>query len=283
MKIKINGKPLDYTLTNEKTLIEIISGLEQWLSNSGHRMSELAVDGQDVNSSMVEEIFKKDIKTVNLIEVRTNSIAELTTACIINLKRDIDEYEKLNFDEKAKFFDNWKESGQARYISEEMPELYSYFVDTFSTGKISIETLQALTEEVQREVTEPVKELEKLESILNEICEKLINLPLNIQTGKDLLAATTIELFSTITEKIIRIFYQLNIQGYLSQMEKAKEIAHDFINFKNILTELLEAYEKHDTIIIGDLAEYEAAPKLKEIYFAILDICRQTAQTQGEK
>jgi hypothetical protein len=283
MKININGKPLDYTLTNEKTLIEIIAGLEQWLSNSGHRMSELSVDGQDVNTSMVEEIFKKDIKTVKLIEVRTNSIAELTTACIINLKRDIDEYEKLNFDEKVKFFENWKESGQAQYISEEMPDLYSYFVDTFSCGKVSIETLRAITEEIQREVTEPVKELEKLEPILNEICEKLINLPLNIQTGKDLLAATTIELFSTITEKIIRIFYQLNIQGYLLQMEKAKKIAHDFIDFKNILTDLLEAYEKHDTIIIGDLAEYEAAPKLKELYFAILNICRETAQTQGGK
>jgi hypothetical protein len=283
MKININGKPLDYTLTNEKTLIEIIAGLEQWLSNSGHRMSELSVDGQDVNSSMVEEIFKKDIKTLKLIEVRTNSIAELTTACIINLKRDIDEYEKLNFDEKAKFFENWKESGQVQYISEEMPDFYSYFVDAFSTGKISIETLRAITDEIQREVTEPVKELEKLEPILNEICEKLINLPLNIQTGKDLLAATTIELFSTITEKIIRIFYQLNIQGYLLQMEEAKKIAHDFIDFKNILTELLEAYEKHDTIIIGDLAEYEAAPKLKELYFAILKICRETAQTQGGK
>jgi hypothetical protein len=283
MIIKINGKPLDYTLSNEKTLIEIIAGLEQWLSNSGHRMSELSVDGQDVNAAMVEEIFKKNIKTVKCIEVRTNSIAELTTACITNLKRDIDEYEKLDFDKKAKFFDNWKESSQAQFISEEMHELYLYFTDTFSGGKISIQTLRAITDEIQREVTEPAKELEKLEPILNEICEKLINLPLNIQTGKDLLAATTIEIFSSLTEKIIRIFSQLNNQGYLLQMDKAKKIAQDFSDYKNILMQLLEAYEKHDTIIIGDLAEYEAAPKLKELYFAILDNCRETAQTQGEK
>jgi len=283
MIIKINGKPLDYTLTNEKTLIEIVAGIEQWLSNSGHRMSEMSVDGQEVNASMVEEIFKKDIKTVKCIEIRTNSISELTTACILNLKRDIDEYEKLNFDEKAKFFDNWKESGEAQYISEEMPELYSYFTDMFSKGNIPVHTLRSIVEEIQREVAEPVKELEKLEPILNEICEKLINLPLNIQTGKDLLAATTIEIFSSLTEKIIRIFYQLNIQGYLLQMEKAKIIAQDFSDFKNILTELLEAYEKHDTIIIGDLAEYEASPKLKKLYFAILDICREKAQTQGKK
>jgi len=278
MTIKINDQPLDYTLSNEKTLIEIVAGLEQWLSNSGHRMSEMSVDGQNVNASMVEEIFKRDIKTIKCIEVRTNSISELTTACIMNLNRDIDDYEKLNFDEKANFFANWKESSQAQYISEEMPELYSYFTDTFSGGNISVPVLRSITEEIQREVTEPVKELEKLEPILNEICDKLIELPLNIQTGKELLAAKTIEIFSSITEKIIRIFYQLNIQGYLLQMEKAKKIALDFSNFKNILTELLEAYEKHDTIIIGDLAEYEASPKLKELYFAILDNCRETAQ-----
>jgi len=283
MIIKINGKPLDYTLSNETTLIEIVAGLEQWLSNSGHRMSELSVDGQDVNASMVEEIFKKDIKTIKNIEVRTNSIAELTTACIINLKRDIDEYEKLNFDEKAKFFDNWKESSHAQFISEEMHELYLYFTDAFSIEKISTLTLRVITDEIQREVTEPVKELEKLEPILNEICEKLIDLPLNIQTGKDMLAATTIEIFSTLVEKIIRIFSQLNNQGYLLQMEKAKKIAQDFSGYKNILMQLLEAYEKHDTIIIGDLAEYEASPKLKELYFAILDNCRRTAQTQGGK
>jgi len=283
MIIKINDKPLDYTLGNEKTLIEIVAGIEQWLSNSGHRMTEMLVDDQDVNSSMVEEIFKKDIKTVKCIEVRTNTIAELTAACIINLKRDIDEYEKLNFDEKAKFLNEWKKSGQAQYISEEMPELYSYFSDSFSAGNISIPTLRAITEEIQREVTAPLKEMEKVEPILNEICDKLVELPLNIQTGKDLLAAKTIEIFSSLTEKIIRIFYQLNIQGYLLQMEKAKEIAREFSDFKNILTELLEAYEKHDTIIIGDLAEYEASPKLKKLYFAILDSCRETAQTQGEK
>jgi hypothetical protein len=243
----------------------------------------MSVDGQEVNASMVEEIFKRDINAIKCIEVRTNSIAELTAACILNLKRDIEEYEELDFSEKAEFIDDWKESGEAQYISEEMPELYAYFTDAFSDGKISTLTLRAILEEIQREVAEPVKELEKLEPILNEICEKLVNLPLNIQTGKDLLAATTIELFSSLTEKIIRIFYQLNIQGYLLQMEKAKKIAQDFSDFKNILTQLLEAYEKHDTIIIGDIAEYEASPKLKKLYFAILDNCRVTAQTQGEK
>jgi ribosome-associated toxin RatA of RatAB toxin-antitoxin module len=283
MVIKINDKPLDFTLSDEKTLGEILTGIEQWLSNSGHRLTEISVDGQAVGASIMDEIFKKDIKSVEHLDIRTSAIAELSAASLISLLKDIDEYENLSFDEKENFFDNWKENAQARFIMAEMPELYLYFENTFSNGDIAIPTLRTITEEVQREVNDPVNELANIEPVLNEICDKLIDIPLNIQTGKDLLAAQTIQLFSSVSEKIIRIFCQLNAQGYLLQAEKAKKIATDFSNFKNILTELLEAYEKHDTIIIGDLAEYEASPKLKELYFAVLENCRKTAEIQGEK
>jgi len=280
MIIRINGQTLDYTLTNEKTLLEIVAGIEQWLSNSGHRLSELQIDGQVISVSMMEETLKREISTVKSIDIRTNAIAELTAACLMSIQQDINTYENLNFDEKAKFLETWKTSPQAVFISGEMPDFYSNLEITFSNNGITVEAMRMITEEVQREVTDPVKELENIEPILTEICNKLVELPLNIQTGKDLLAAKTIELFSSITEKIIRIFYQLNIQGYLQQVEKAKKTAVEFNDFKNVLTELLEAFEKHDTIIIGDIAEYEASPKLKELYFAILDNCRETAQDE---
>jgi hypothetical protein len=283
MIIKINDKPLDFALTDEKTLGEILTALEQWLSSSGHRLSEIFIDGQEVGASMIEEVFKKDINAVKDLDIRTNAIAELTAGSLLNLLRDINEYESLNFDEKAHFFENWKESAQAQFISEEMPDLHLYFVNAFSKGEITVSALRAITEEIQREVNDPVSEFTNIEPILIEICDKLIDLPLNIQTGKDMLANQTIQLFSSVSEKIIRIFYQLNLQGYLTRTEKVKVIAEDFTNFKNILTELLEAYEKHDTIIIGDLAEYEASPKLKELYYAILENCRETAEIQGDK
>ena len=283
MIIKINDKPLDFSLDNEKTLAEVFTSLEQWLSNSGHRLSEIFVDGQAVTAGMVEEVFKKEVKSIKELNVNTNAIAELAASSLQSLIKDIDEYESLKFDEKPKFFDNWKNSAQALFIMQEMPDLYSYFKNTFSNGDVSVLTLRSVTEEIQREINEPVKELTKIEPILNEICEKLINLPLDIQTGKDLSAAQTIQLFAALTEKIIRLFYQLSTQGYIVQIEEAKKIAEGFSNFKNILTELLESYEKHDIIIVGDVAEYEAAPKLKELYLSILNNCREGAKTQGEE
>jgi hypothetical protein len=283
MIIKINDKTLDFSLDNEKTLGEVFTSLEQWLSNSGHRLSEFSIDGQAVSAGMVEEVFKKEVKSIKELNISTNAVAELAAASLQTLLRDIDEYENLKFDEKAKFFDNWKNSAEALFIMQEMPDLYSYFKNTFLNGEIPVQTLRSVTEEIQREVNEPVKELVKIEPILNEICDKLINLPLDIQTGKDLTAAQTIQLFAAITEKIIRLFYQISTQGYIIQIEEAKKIAEGFSNFKNILTELLESYEKHDIIIIGDIAEYEAAPKLKELYLNILSNCREEAKTQGDK
>jgi len=283
MIIKINGKTLDFSLDNEKTLGEVFTSLEQWLANSGHRLSEISIDGQAVSARMVEEVFKKEVKSIKELNISTNAVAELAAASLQTLLKDIDEYENLKFDEKAKFFDNWKNSAQALFIMQEMPDLYSYFKNTFLSGEIPLQTLRSVTEEIQREVNEPVKELVKIEPILNEICGKLINLPLDIQTGKDLTAAQTIQLFAAITEKIIRLFYQLSTQGYIVQIEEAKKIADGFGDFKNILTELLESYEKHDIIIVGDVAEYEAAPKLKELYLNILSNCREEAKTQGDK
>jgi len=232
---------------------------------------------------MVEEVFKKEVKSIKELNISTNAVAELAAASLQTLQKDIDEYENLKFDEKAKFFENWKNTAQAQFILDEMPDLFSYFKNTFLNGEIPVQTLRSVTEEIQREVNEPVKEIVKIEPILNEICDKLINLPLDIQTGKDLSAAQTIQLFTAITEKIIRLFYQLSTQGYIVQIEEAKKIAQGFSDFKNILTELLDSYEKHDIIIIGDVAEYEAAPKLKEIYLSILNNCREEAETQGEK
>jgi len=283
MIIKINDKPLDFSLDNEKTLGEIFTSLEQWLSNSGHRLSEIHVDGQAVKVSMVEGLFQKDVKTIKNLDIYTNSTAELTAASLITLHLDINKYDNLNFEEKTKFLENWKESPQAKFIQNEMPDIYSYFENTFSNGDISVPVLRSITEEIQREVNDPLNELINIEPVLNEICGKLIDLPLYIQTGKDLLAAKTIEIFSAITEKIIRLFSQLSTQGFLLQIEEAKKIAQGFGDFKNILIQLLESYEKNDTIILGDLAEYEASPRLKELYYNILSNCRNTAKTQGDK
>ena len=39
--------------------------------------------------------------------------------------------------------------------------------------------------------------------------------------------------------------------------------------FNSALKELLQAYEQNDSVLIGDLAEYELAPRLRSLYAAL--------------
>jgi hypothetical protein len=97
------------------------------------------------------------------------------------------------------------------------------------------------------------------------------DLPLDIQTGKDARAAETVQIFSTVTEKLLRIFALLKLEGFITDTLVIDAMPFDaFIdNFNAALKEMLAAYEIKDAVLAGDLAEYELAPRLRSFYAAI--------------
>jgi hypothetical protein len=272
MKIRINGNAADITLENEKTVGEIIASFDLWLANSGHRLSGISIDGQNADASKLDEFFFRDINTVNVIDFYTSSLSQLAAENMAVLYNDAQRFEEMNFEEKKPFLNDWKNSPQAAFTNEQMPDIYGLFINSFSGGEINSETLISITKERMREINDPVSEISSLQQIVEETCSRLNDLALDIQTGKDLHAAQTIQVFTSISEKILRIFRQMDIQGYLSQKENAgKPVNKIIIEFGNLIKELLEAYERHDTVLVGDIAEYEASVKLNELYTAILN------------
>lgn len=266
MEILINGQKADITLENEKTIGEIMSAFEQWLRDSGHRLSGLVIDGETVTSSSLEDSFLKEIKDIKTLDILTNSIAELGALSLLNLISDIEEFDNLTFNEKTNFYDSWKESPEAQFIKDQIPDIFNLFCGTFTNTGYNTQTLLSITEERLREVNDPANELEKTGSIVSQTCTLLIDLPLDIQTGKDAKAAETIQIFTGVSEKIIRLFNQLSIQGLIKEKDTVYALLNDF---NNSVRELLQAYETKDTVLIGDLAEYEMAPRLQELYNCI--------------
>jgi len=266
MEIKINGSTADIKIDNEKTVAQVMAGIEQWLSGSGHRLSGLAIDGKAADLSSLENIFAKEIDTINTLDISTMPITELGVISLVNLLGDIDEFDALSFDERNEFFTNWKERPQTLFIFEQMPDLFSFFENTFLNGAFSAQTLRSITEERMREIKTPVDEFSSLRPLIEETCARLTDLPLDIQTGKDARAAQTIQIFSGITEKIFRVYRQLEIQGYIPQSAAKENLSQQINDFNRAVKELLQAYEKNDTVLIGDIAEYEIAPRLAKIY-----------------
>ena len=277
MIIKINGQVADIVLDLEKTVGEVLAALEQWLVNSGHRLSGLAIDGESVSASALEMAFSRDVETINNLDIFTSSLSELSAQSLVQIYRDIDEYESLDFDEKQSFFQSWNESPQAKHINEQFPDIFTVCNRAFS-GEINFGILRSVVEERLRELGNPAGELPILEQLVSEVCNRLEELPLDIQTGKDMRAAETIQIFSTVAEKVFRIFDIFNRQGFSTDTIKVGEAAiPDYINeFSSVIKEMLAAYEQQDTVLVGDLAEYELAPRLRGLTTAL-------SQAVGEK
>jgi len=250
----------------KKTIAQVMAGIEQWLSGSGHRLSGLSVDGQAADLSSLDNIFAREIDKVKTLEILTTPITELGIMSLANLLEDINEFDALSFDGRSGFFAKWKESPQAVFALEQMPDLFSFFENTFVNGAFSTQSLRSITEEWLREIQTPADEFKNLRPIIEETCARLIDLPLDIQTGKDARAAQTVQFFSGITEKIFRVYRQMDIQGYITKDDAKESLAGQINDFNKVVKEFLLAFEKNDTVLIGDLAEYEIAPRLQNIY-----------------
>jgi hypothetical protein len=267
MEIRINGRNADITPENEKTIGELMASFENWLAASGHRLSGLSIDGKKAESSALEEIFSLKIDSVKTLDIFTTSLADLYAVSLLNLLEDIKEFEGLKQEEKNNYFDSWKQRAQALFISEQMNDLFNFVVNLFMYGTLGSETVYSITEERLREVKEPYNEFSKIKPLLDETCSLLLDLPLDIQTGKDARASQTIQIFSGISEKILRILRQFDVQGFIpNDPANENQIVKMIEDFGNVVKELLDAYERNDTVLVGDLAEYEAAPKLKELF-----------------
>jgi len=270
MDIRINGQKADIIIDKEETIAEVMAAIETWISGSGHRLSGLSVDGKKIDSMALEEAFTKEIKSINTLDIYTNSIAELTVQSLLRLLDDLFEYQALDFEKRAAFGENWKKSAQAGFISQQAQDLFLLYADTFSGQGVNCDVLRSITEERLREVNTPAAEFIAILSLINENCSRLIDLSLDIQTGKDARSAQTIQIFSCLAEKIFRLYRQLDVQGYLPKADGSESPYEQLIvDFSAAVKELFDAYERQDSVLVGDLAEYEIAPRMKELYNAI--------------
>jgi len=276
MKIKINGADADIKPENEKTVGEILGALDAWLTGSGHRLSGLNIDGKAVNAREMELSFSKSIDTIDTLDICTSSLSQLVAESLAASLRDIEDFKEAGFDEKAAFSGKWKTSPQGSLLAEQYPELFEWTVKAFSGEGCSPQVLAALYEERLRELRDPAGEMSRTAPLVDDICQRLTEFSLDIQTGKDSRAAETVNVFSGVAEKFFRIYNTLKIEGYpVAKITIDNMPINDYIiEFSKALKEMLDAYERRDTVLIGDMAEYEMAPRLRSLHAAVWGVIK---------
>jgi len=280
MKIRINGADADIQPEDEKTVGEVLAALEPWLDGTGHRLSGLGIDGKAVGADSVEVCFGMEIDAIDTLDIYTSSVAALYAECLFHVTEAVNEYEAAGFEEKGLVAARWRGSFAAGMLAEQSPDLADWVTKTFSGEGSGAGPLRTVIEERLRELQNPADELEKSGTLVAEICARLEELPLDVQTGKDARAAETIGVFSGVTEKVFRVFAVLKNGGFpVRDIMVADVSVSDYIaEFHSTLQDLLNAYEQHDTVLVGDIAEYEMAPRLRGLYTAVLDAVKGNRQ-----
>jgi hypothetical protein len=262
--IKINGKIADITLEAEKTLGELLSGLDSWLEGSGQYLSGIEVDGELYGASFIEKAFGLSLDGISQLDIKTSSWIELMLEALFGVKNDLEffgEKPSGNSPEALSGFQKsaeWQEGHTALFLKNNAADIYHLMLQILD-GKVPPEKVLPFVTERIRELQDPASEINASLPAISEISKRLEDLPLDVQTGKDARAAETIALFSGVTEKLFRLLHILrrggvvveNISGFLGE-------------FGSAVKELHSAYTNKDTVLVGDLAEYELAPRLLE-------------------
>jgi hypothetical protein len=272
MDIFINEQPAGITLESEKTLGEVLAGIEAWLGGSENRISGLRVDGSVITGEFLAEAFEKDLNSIERLDITISALPQLALEALYTSQEALRAYENSAFEARYRIQDGWEASAAARFLSEQIPDMYALLQQAFSGEALLAEMHTRLDERI-RELVDPRTEFHEAGALISGIAVRLEELPLDIQTGKDRRAAETVRLFSHTAEKLFRLLKLLQAQGLALETLSIDTLPfYEFIGaFSAALKELLAAYGAQDVVLVGDVAEYELAPRLVKLYTAIKD------------
>ncbi len=106
------------------------------------------------------------------------------------------------------------------------------------------------------------------------LSEKLDELPADFQSGRDkvanLVIATLAEVVDRFCQSIKRTaFFPQKFEAFQSTQIDGKTIADFFQDFTPIFSDFEQAISSGDTVLLGDLAEYEIRPRIESIADAV--------------
>lgn len=274
----MNGRPMNLTLECEQTMGEVLQGIETWLEKNGSSMSAIALNGQALTAQEVEKACTLELINIDRLDIHASTWTELLYQALTLTSQLLYSLEETT-DARvyAQLIADWEKGPIASHLVARDPDLYQRVMQAFASKRLG-PARESLAER-EREIDNPREELAATVCCLEPTACRLEAVPLELQTGKDAAAAESLRDFTFLAEKILRLIPLLRINGCDVDALTTDTLTLGKIEFISyikeldcIVQELSSALEKGDAVLIGDLAEYELAPRLRvfaEIFLKI--------------
>jgi hypothetical protein len=299
----MNEEKVDFTLESEKTLADVVHSIEQWLARQKLVIVSLEIDGTPFGQGDLDR--KKDLPVSAVSEVRI-TVSDFVRLEIDGIRALTSFFESLKAklaarDEPAlaELLKGYPQAaGTVRFIltSGDNPETEARRaeLDKLFTGttagmiklwdRTTLDRAGAVCDYFLRELRLKTADYDNLEHSTRKItadtiaklrasAERLKEVPILLQTGKDGEAMQTIASFTELAQLFLHVVSDIlapPVGGGLRIDGADLESYSQTLN--GHLRELVEAFEKKDYILIGDLCEYEIAPQI----ISLIDTVKQS-------
>jgi hypothetical protein len=112
---------------------------------------------------------------------------------------------------------------------------------------------------------------EKLSALFNELALQMEGVPVALQSGKNLEVSESIKKLADSIDHFCHIATLASLfpETFNTESLNGINLKNFFADFSPILKDFEEALQNNDTVMLGDLSEYEICPRLKDIANAL--------------
>ena len=111
----------------------------------------------------------------------------------------------------------------------------------------------------------------KLSELFGQLANQMEGVPVALQTGKNLEVSESIKKLADSIDQFCHIATLASLfpETFSSESLNGINFKDFFAEFSPILKDFEDALQNNDTVLLGDLSEYEICPRLKEISAAL--------------
>jgi len=279
VEIQINDQNLDFTIEQNETLGEVVKDIEAWLDGTDLVLYSVKHGDRELLSIPYEQWGPTPHSEVETLEVRVKharELAGLNLQTILEyldmLKRSVTASDGNRLGELMSGFPALIESLQKHFPND--PLLQS-LGSLFGAGEAKqvlawseekrhqafelVDLIHARVSFRLQELQDPKAALKTLSGALAVCIEDVSEISILLQTGRDRQAMDTIVRFSDLSQSLVRLVASIFPEN------SNKDLESFYHELNGVLSELLEAFDAKDSVLIGDLMEYEIAPRLERL------------------
>jgi hypothetical protein len=276
MNVLVNNEKIDVTLEDEHTIGDVVRELAGWLGSQGMELRAVTLDEEAVTLAEADTWRDATVNSVETIRLdatlhpaRDHHTLMVLVELITLLDRNLEQGTKESVAEALKEYQYARPtlarvlgvSTEAdtpvlavidRLAAQAEPDTAAHEHDSEDTQSAQTATRAILFELRERpaEVENPAKQTAASAEALRTQMATLNDIAVMLQQGRDSEAMKHLLTFTELFEKLIRL-------GAWTSSDGAE--------LNTYFGELIQAFEAQDTVLIGDLVEYEILPRVEAL------------------